>query len=167
MPQVRALPGAPDCRKGKPRARGEGRNIVLRLRERSARSFHHPSIITAPVAQLDRVSASEAEGRGFDSRQAHQIVTKENRGTGDAISSFFRANEVRDRPSSVNLIEPLAHLDRASDFESGCRRFDSCRGAPKIYLFRVNISFFVASRRKDKYTVIRFSSSGTLNRTGR
>lgn len=25
------------------------------------------------VAQLDRVSVSEAEGRGFDSRRAHQI----------------------------------------------------------------------------------------------
>jgi hypothetical protein len=25
----------------------------------------------APVAQLDRVSASEAEGRGFESRRAH------------------------------------------------------------------------------------------------
>ena len=27
----------------------------------------------APVAQLDRVSASEAEGRGFESRRAHQL----------------------------------------------------------------------------------------------
>ena len=27
----------------------------------------------APVAQLDRVSASEAEGCGFDPRQAHQF----------------------------------------------------------------------------------------------
>jgi hypothetical protein len=27
----------------------------------------------APVAQLDRVSASEAEGRGFESRRAHSI----------------------------------------------------------------------------------------------
>ncbi len=27
--------------------------------------------LTAPVAQLDRVSASEAEGCGFDPRQAH------------------------------------------------------------------------------------------------
>ena len=27
----------------------------------------------APVAQLDRVSASEAEGRGFESRRAHQF----------------------------------------------------------------------------------------------
>ena len=29
----------------------------------------------ALVAQLDRVSVSEAEGRGFDSRRAHQIQT--------------------------------------------------------------------------------------------
>ena len=29
---------------------------------------------TAPVAQLDRVSVSEAEGRGFDSRRARQIL---------------------------------------------------------------------------------------------
>ncbi len=28
----------------------------------------------APVAQLDRVSVSEAEGRGFDSRRAHQFM---------------------------------------------------------------------------------------------
>ena len=27
----------------------------------------------APVAQLDRVSASEAEGRGFESRRAHHF----------------------------------------------------------------------------------------------
>ncbi len=31
----------------------------------------------APVAQLDRASASEAEGRGFDSRRARQIITVE------------------------------------------------------------------------------------------
>ena len=30
--------------------------------------------LTAPVAQLDRVSVSEAEGRGFDSRRARQIL---------------------------------------------------------------------------------------------
>lgn len=29
--------------------------------------------IFAPVAQLDRVLVSEAKGRGFDSRRAHQI----------------------------------------------------------------------------------------------
>jgi hypothetical protein len=29
----------------------------------------------APVAQLDRVSASEAEGRAFESRRAHQFFT--------------------------------------------------------------------------------------------
>jgi hypothetical protein len=28
----------------------------------------------APVAQLDRVSASEAEGRGFESRRAHHSL---------------------------------------------------------------------------------------------
>ena len=27
----------------------------------------------APVAQLDRVLVSEAKGRGFDSRRAHQL----------------------------------------------------------------------------------------------
>lgn len=30
--------------------------------------------ISVLVAQLDRVSASEAEGRGFDSRQAHHFI---------------------------------------------------------------------------------------------
>ena len=34
-----------------------------------------PFLKYAPVAQLDRVSVSEAEGRGFDSRRAHQIST--------------------------------------------------------------------------------------------
>ena len=28
----------------------------------------------APVAQLDRVLVSEAKGRGFDSRRAHQVI---------------------------------------------------------------------------------------------
>ena len=27
---------------------------------------------------------------------------------------------------------PVAQLDRASDFESGCRRFDSCRARQKL-----------------------------------
>ena len=31
-------------------------------------------LVIAPVAQLDRVSVSEAEGRGFDSRRARQIL---------------------------------------------------------------------------------------------
>ena len=31
----------------------------------------------APVAQLDRVSASEAEGRGFDSRQVRHLFASE------------------------------------------------------------------------------------------
>jgi hypothetical protein len=35
----------------------------------------------APVAQLDRVSASEAEGRGFESRRAHQIPKNTIRGS--------------------------------------------------------------------------------------
>ncbi len=30
----------------------------------------------APVAQLDRVLVSEAKGRGFDSRRAHQTDTE-------------------------------------------------------------------------------------------
>ena len=30
-------------------------------------------LCVAPVAQLDRVSASEAEGRGFESRRAHHF----------------------------------------------------------------------------------------------
>ena len=41
----------------------------------------------APVAQLDRVSASEAEGRGFESRRAHHpnLVLP-----GDMVPIFFR-----------------------------------------------------------------------------
>ena len=34
----------------------------------------------APVAQLDRVSASEAEGRGFESRRAHQFKKNPRKG---------------------------------------------------------------------------------------
>ena len=34
----------------------------------------HQKNISVLVAQLDRVSASEAEGRGFDSRQAHHLI---------------------------------------------------------------------------------------------
>ncbi len=30
--------------------------------------------LQAPVAQLDRVLVSEAKGRGFDSRRAHQNI---------------------------------------------------------------------------------------------
>ena len=33
------------------------------------------SLADVPVAQLDRVSASEAEGRGFNSRQARHLPT--------------------------------------------------------------------------------------------
>ena len=39
----------------------------------SAKSAMVSDISFAPVAQLDRVSASEAEGRGFESRRAHQF----------------------------------------------------------------------------------------------
>ena len=39
----------------------------------SAKSAIVSFIQNAPVAQLDRVSASEAEGRGFESRRAHQF----------------------------------------------------------------------------------------------
>ncbi len=31
--------------------------------------------LQAPVAQLDRVLVSEAKGRGFDSRRAHQDIS--------------------------------------------------------------------------------------------
>ena len=31
-------------------------------------------VVTAPVAQLDRVLASEARGRAFESRRARQII---------------------------------------------------------------------------------------------
>ena len=34
------------------------------------------ALFYAPVAQLDRVSVSEAEGRGFDSRRARQLLSK-------------------------------------------------------------------------------------------
>lgn len=40
----------------------------------SPKNIHTQKNISVLVAQLDRVSASEAEGRGFDSRQAHHFI---------------------------------------------------------------------------------------------
>jgi hypothetical protein len=48
---------------GRPSQRDAGRRLP------AASSIATP--YDAPVAQLDRVSASEAEGRGFESRRAH------------------------------------------------------------------------------------------------
>ena len=45
----------------------------------SAKSAIVSVIQNAPVAQLDRVSASEAEGRGFESRRAHQFKKKSSK----------------------------------------------------------------------------------------
>src|SRR5262245_34784500 len=50
-------------------SRGVGRSTAPRLRFAPL-----AGVSRAPVAQLDRVSASEAEGRGFESRRArHQL----------------------------------------------------------------------------------------------
>ena len=46
----------------------------------SAKSAIVSVIQNAPVAQLDRVSASEAEGRGFESRRAHQFKKNPRKG---------------------------------------------------------------------------------------
>ena len=46
----------------------------------SAKSAMVSDISFAPVAQLDRVSASEAEGRGFESRRAHQFKKNPRKG---------------------------------------------------------------------------------------
>ena len=37
--------------------------------------FLHLTVVDAPVAQLDRVSDSDSEGRAFESHQAYQIHT--------------------------------------------------------------------------------------------
>lgn len=53
--------------------------------------------ISVLVAQLDRVSASEAEGRGFDSRQAHHFIkTLDN-------ASVFCVNVIIDLAIIINL----------------------------------------------------------------
>ena len=36
---------------------------------------YHSFLISVPVAQLDRASASEVEGRGFESRRVHHFFT--------------------------------------------------------------------------------------------
>ena len=45
---------------------------VHRPSEQSERSSVDQRVFIAPVAQLDRALASEAKGRVFDSRRAHQ-----------------------------------------------------------------------------------------------
>src|SRR4051794_38378520 len=59
----------------------------------SALPVHWP--IHAPVAQLDRVSASEAEGRGFDSLRARQFSCRASplarHTAANPVSFFFAA----------------------------------------------------------------------------
>ena len=77
MSQVRALPGAPELI-AEHGLRNEVRDAINSL-ILDSRSIIRISI--APVAQLDRVSASEAEGRGFDSRRArHKKILKKRKG---------------------------------------------------------------------------------------
>ena len=45
---------------------------MLQKHESGAICYNCKKNMHALVAQLDRVSVSEAEGRGFDSRRAHQ-----------------------------------------------------------------------------------------------
>ena len=54
----------------------------------------------ARVAQLDRVSASEAEGCGFDPRRAHQLCTPDSRKTLSKINGFGTIRG-SNRPSNV------------------------------------------------------------------
>ena len=46
---------------------------MLQKHESGAICYNCEKNMHALVAQLDRVSVSEAEGRGFDSRRAHQM----------------------------------------------------------------------------------------------
>ena len=43
-----------------------------------------------------------------------------------------------------NLNDSVAQLDRAFDYESKGRRFESCRGHQKLKLTSYEVSFFVA-----------------------
>ena len=62
-----------------------------------AQNIHTQKNISVLVAQLDRVSASEAEGRGFDSRQAHHFIkTLDN-------ASVFCVNVIIDLAIIINL----------------------------------------------------------------
>lgn len=63
----------------------------------SPKNIHTQKNISVLVAQLDRVSASEAEGRGFDSRQAHHFIkTLDN-------ASVFCVNVIIDLAIIINL----------------------------------------------------------------
>ena len=70
-----------------------------------------PANFSAPVAQLDRVSGYEPEGRGFESCLAHQI------------SALVRSNLI-----GVQYVKraPVAQLDRVSGYEPEGRGFESC-----------------------------------------
>ena len=71
-------------------------------------------ISVAPVAQLDRVSASEAEGRGFDSRRARHKNHKKR----------------KDKQYSSGQVVATCAKPRHQEFQGG----DSCSvgGIPEV-----------------------------------
>lgn len=64
----------------------------------------------APVAQLDRVLASEAKGRGFESRRARQIKTKAHHLMGFSfpqVIEIYQADKTT-RSTSANVLARIA-----------------------------------------------------------
>ena len=69
----------------------------------------------APVAQLDRVLASEARGRGFESRRARQFESSRNPHRRCTDGGVAAAASALLRPSSFEQdLEPMA-VDRDRD----------------------------------------------------
>ncbi len=62
----------------------------------------------APVAQLDRVLVSEAKGRGFDSRRAHQKMSKLTPQRFQPFLFKCQGNESRCLSITQNLLSPTA-----------------------------------------------------------
>ena len=94
---------------------------------------------TASVAQLDRVSVSEAEGRGFDSRRARQMIQRVRHDRLQQVSDttvnkelnlFAHVIDTARREWSIHIENPVRH---AQSQETQCnrawdRRLDPARG---------------------------------------
>ncbi len=83
------------------------------------------------VAQLVELQVVALVAAGSSPVAHPKLKYTEGRRTmdeGQENASLVSANVVSAHPSSLGFfIAPVAQLDRASDFESAGRRFDSCR----------------------------------------
>jgi hypothetical protein len=74
----------------------------------------------APVAQLDRVFASEAKGRAFESRRAHHFFTNKIRDLRAHARSIGRQTRLTRGHSPVTPRTHVAHRPRSSANASEC-----------------------------------------------